>query len=88
MRTRMKWMMALGFAMIFGASSIATTVNAAAGYRVYCAKGKIEVDSRSLEQMKRARGDDVCLLKEFPTLEDAETFADTRGGKGAPCDCK
>jgi hypothetical protein len=87
MRTRTKVMIAIGFAMMLGAVAVHGTVQAA-GYRVYCAKGKIEVDSRSLEQMKRARGDDVCLLREFPTLEAAENFADSKGGKGAPCDCK
>lgn len=88
MRTRTKVMIAIGFAMMLGAAAVHGTVQAAAGYRVYCAKGKIEVDSRSLEQMKRARGDDVCLLREFPTLEAAESFAEAKGGKGAPCDCR
>ncbi len=86
MRTRTKVM--IGFALMLGATAVHGTIQAAAGYRVYCAKGKIEVDSRSLEQMKRARGEDVCLLREFPTLEAAESYAETKGGKGAPCDCK
>jgi hypothetical protein len=31
-------------------------------YSVYCANGKIEVDMRTPEQMKSARGSDVCQL--------------------------
>jgi hypothetical protein len=33
---------------------------ARADYYVYCANGKIEVESRSPEQMRIARGSDVC----------------------------
>jgi hypothetical protein len=33
---------------------------ALADYYVYCANGKIEVESRSPEQMRIARGSDVC----------------------------
>ena len=32
-------------------------------YGVYCANGKVEVDMRPLDQMKSARGGNVCLLK-------------------------
>ncbi|MGQ9895961.1 MAG: hypothetical protein ACUVR8_00140 [Acidobacteriota bacterium] len=56
-------------------------------YRLYCANGKIEVDTRTPEQMQRARGQ-VCLLDEFETRAQAEAAADRRGGSGAPCRCQ
>jgi hypothetical protein len=58
-------------------------------YSVYCANGKIEVDMRSLEQMKSARGSDVCQFGEFNYLSDAQSFAKKNfGGDGARCSCR
>ena len=56
-------------------------------YRVFCANGKIEVEQRTLEQEKNARGSSVCQLAEFDYLSDAEKDAEKRGGKGAECKC-
>ena len=56
-------------------------------YRVFCANGKIEVEQRTLEQEKNARGSSVCQLAEFDTLSDAEKEAEKRGGKDAECKC-
>jgi hypothetical protein len=56
-------------------------------YSVFCANGKVEVDSRTLDQMKSARGSGTCLLKEFNYLSDADSYAKTIGGKGASCKC-
>ena len=56
-------------------------------YRVFCANGKIEVEQRTLEQEKNARGSSVCQLAEFDYLSDAEKEAEKRGGKGADCKC-
>jgi len=56
-------------------------------YRVFCANGKMEVEQRTLEQEKNARGSSVCQLAEFDYLSDAEKEAEKRGGKGADCKC-
>lgn len=56
-------------------------------YRVFCANEKIEVEQRTLEQQKNARGSSVCVLGEFDYLSDAEKFAEQQGGKGASCKC-
>lgn len=56
-------------------------------YRVFCANGKIEVEQRTLEQEKNARGSSVCQLAEFDYLSDAEKYAEKQGGKGADCKC-
>jgi hypothetical protein len=56
-------------------------------YRVFCSNGKIEVEQRTLEQQKNARGSNVCQLSEFDYLSDAEKDAENRGGKGAECKC-
>jgi len=57
-------------------------------YSVYCASGKIEVDSRDLSQMKSARGSNTCLLKAFDYKTDAESYARTVGGVGSSCKCR
>jgi len=66
-----------------------TTSNASpdSKYRVFCSSKKIEVEQRTLEQQKNARGSDVCLLGEFDYLSDAEKYAEKFGGKGADCSC-
>ena len=56
-------------------------------YRVFCANNKIEVEQRTLEQQKNARGSNVCVLGEYDYLSDADKDAEQRGGKGADCKC-
>jgi hypothetical protein len=57
-------------------------------YRVFCANRKVEVEQRTLEQEKNARGSNVCVLAEFDTLSDAEKYAEDHGGKGSDCNCR
>ena len=56
-------------------------------YRVFCANNKLEVEQRTLEQEKSARGSNVCQLAEFDYLSDAEKYAENHGGKGSDCKC-
>lgn len=56
-------------------------------YRVFCANGKLEVEQRTLEQEKNARGSSVCQLAEFDYLSDADKYAENHGGKGSDCKC-
>ncbi|MFL6227818.1 MAG: hypothetical protein ACJ741_03455 [Pyrinomonadaceae bacterium] len=57
-------------------------------YRVFCANSKVEVEQRTLDQEKNARGSSVCVLAEFDTLSDAEKYAENHGGKGSDCNCR
>ena len=57
-------------------------------YRVFCANGKVEVEQRTLEQEKNARGSNVCVLAEFDYLSDANKYAENHGGKGSDCNCR
>jgi hypothetical protein len=56
-------------------------------YGVFCANGRIEIDSRSEDEMRRQRG--ACQFSRFPFRMDAEGFA-RRNFKsvGAPCSCR
>jgi hypothetical protein len=56
-------------------------------YRVFCANNKLEVEQRTVEQEKNARGSNVCLLAEFDYLSDADKYAENHGGKGSDCKC-
>ena len=56
-------------------------------YRVFCANGKVEVEQRTLEQEKNARGSNVCVLAEFNYASDADKYAEEHGGKGSDCKC-
>ena len=76
------------FVMVLGMSTTAsTTPMPDSKYRVFCANNKIEVEQRTVEQQKNARGSNVCLLGEFDYLSDAEKHAENFGGKGAACKC-
>ncbi len=54
-------------------------------FSVYCANGKIEVDSRTLEQMIAARGRNVYAMVTYDYRMDANNFAKKMGGVGAKC---
>ena len=56
-------------------------------YRVFCANNKLEVEQRTMEQQKSARGSNVCMMAEFDYLSDAEKYAENHGGKGSECRC-
>src|SRR3982751_3166046 len=56
-------------------------------YRVFCADNKVEVEQRTVEQEKSARGSNVCMMAEFDYASDAETYAEHHGGKGSECRC-
>lgn len=57
-------------------------------YSVFCAKGKVEIDTRTLSEMKSARGSDTCLFRSFDYRLEADKFASAIGGVGASCMCK
>jgi hypothetical protein len=56
-------------------------------YRVFCANNKLEIEQRTMEQEKSARGSGVCMMAEFDYLSDAEKYAEHHGGKGSECRC-
>lgn len=69
-------------------ASVTSAAAEATMYSVFCANGKIEVDMRSLDQMKSARGSDVCMFGQFSTLSSAQDLARKQfGGEGASCTC-
>ena len=78
---------------LIAAAAIATMAApfaaSAAGYYVYCANSKIEVDSRDFNQMKSARGSGICQVGSFGYRMDAEGFAKKNfGGVGGKCACR
>lgn len=62
-----------------------STVSFADKYYVYCANGKIAVDTRNPQQMKSAHGSGTYMMSEFNFRTDAEKFAKQLGGIGAQC---
>ena len=82
----MRTAIAIAFAgLLFAQQSAAETSH----YYVYCANGRIEVDSRNPQQMRAARGSGVCMLGQFNYLSDAQSFAQKNfGGPGKKCSCR
>jgi len=73
---------------IIGVFSVTTSIQGeGTKYSVFCANDKVEVDSRTLEQMKSARGSSTCLIKEFDYSSDADDYAKSIGGKDSRCSC-
>lgn len=73
---------------VFGVPrSAPKTISEDSKYRVFCANNKLEVEQRTMEQEKNARGSNVCLLAEFDYVSDADKFAENHGGKGSDCKC-
>ncbi len=67
--------------------AIATAAVAETRYTVYCANSRIEVDMRDNQQMRSARGSDVCSFGSFPLLGDAQRHSRQFGGVGGRCSC-
>ncbi len=56
-------------------------------YGVFCASGRIEIDSRSDDQMRSQRG--ACSFGRFSSRSDAENFARRNfRSVGASCSCR
>lgn len=72
------------------AAALLAPAAAVADYYVYCANGRIEVDGRSPDQMRIARGSGVCQMgPRFGFLSSAQDFARNNfGGAGRPCSCR
>ena len=61
----------------------------ASAHGVYCANGKIEIDSRSPEQMRIARGSNLCSFGQFNFASDAQDFAKKNNfTPGKTCSCR
>jgi hypothetical protein len=56
-------------------------------YKIYCVNGKIEIGTRNLDEMKSARGNQVCLKGSFDSFEEAMDASKRQGGVGSACSC-
>jgi hypothetical protein len=52
-------------------------------YSVYCANEKIEMDSRTPQQMASARGSGTCRLQSFDYLSDAQRTSRSETSRGS-----
>ena len=87
-------MLAVGLLLLIALATVLATPGLAtkrlgddSKYRVFCADNKIEVEQRTVEQEKNARGSNVCMLAEFDYASDADKYAEEHGGKGSECKC-
>ncbi len=77
--------MAAGLVMLGGDGP--ALAQSTSSYGVFCANGRIEIDSRSEQQMRSQRG--ACQFGRFPFRMDAENFARRNFKKvGASCSCR
>lgn len=83
------------FRIAFGLASLAATMSLQAApasaqsttYGVFCASNKIEIDSRTEDQMRSQRG--ACQFSRFNFRMDAENFARKNFGQvGGKCSCR
>ena len=70
-------------------AGVIASTSVAFAYGVYCANEKIEIDSRSFEQMRIARGSGICAFGQFAYLSDAQNFARRNNMQpGSRCSCR
>jgi hypothetical protein len=75
---------AMSAAVLFPAPTLAQGTES---YGVFCARGRVAVDSRSADQM--ASGQGACQLARFSDRTSAEGFARRNfGGVGGSCSCR
>lgn len=71
------------------AAILALSAGPASAYGVYCANGRIEIDGRSFDQMRIARGSGICMLGQFGFVSDAQSFARRNNLQpGTRCACR
>ena len=56
-------------------------------YKLYCVNQKVEIGTRTLENMRSARGDQVYLIASFDNLPETEKATRHYGGVGSQCLC-
>lgn len=79
--------MAFRIILVGAALSLAATAARAEDYGVFCASGRIEIDSRSDSEMRGQRG--ACAFARFGTRSEAENFARRNfGGARSSCACR
>jgi hypothetical protein len=84
---RISSILAVSVLLLIALATVLATPKVDSKYRVFCANNKIEVEQRTLEQEKNARGSNVCMLAEFDYASDADKYAEQHGGKGSDCKC-
>lgn len=56
-------------------------------YGVFCARGRVVIDSRSEDQMRSNQG--ACQFRRFGSRSSADSFARSNfGGVGGSCSCR
>ena len=72
--------------MSFSASAI--PANGRPEWGVYCIQGRLTVEQKQIEELKRVFGGDVCRLDQDPSLVGAREKVQRLGGPGAGCSCE
>jgi len=78
---------ALAFALTSFAA-LASPQNGRPDYGVYCVQGRLTVEQKNIEELKRMFGEDVCRLDQDPSLTGAREKVQRLGGTGAGCSCQ
>ena len=74
--------LALSIGLLAGVLLLGTASDSfAQKYTVYCTNGKTEVDTRTPQQMKSARGGNTYVLATFDYKLDADKFAKKLNGQ-------
>lgn len=73
--------------LILAFLALAASPARAESYGVFCAGGRIVIDAREDDEMRRQRG--ACQFARFGSRSDAENFARRNfGGVGSSCSCR
>lgn len=57
-------------------------------YGVYCVQGRLAIEQKRIEELKRVYGDEVCRLDQDPSATGAQEKVQRLGGHGSGCSCE
>lgn len=78
---------AIAAALLYVGWTMPVEAQSTESYGVFCARGRVVVDSRSEDQMRSNLG--ACQFRRFGSRSSAESFARSNfGGVGGSCSCR
>jgi hypothetical protein len=82
------WFAAAMSLALLSVPATAVPPNGRPEYGVYCVQGRLTVEQKQIEELKRVFGGDVCRLDQDPSLVGAREKVQRLGGTGAGCSCE
>jgi hypothetical protein len=88
MNRSMRLLAALAVALFPLVASSMPPVASRPEFGIYCVQGRLAVEQKRIEELKRVYGGDVCRLDQDASANGAFQKVQRLGGPGAGCSCE